>query len=291
MSADDHGDGLGGQHGRHDAVHGLLATAFTDDMPVLNLVPAAVDGYRRHRRRARVLGSAGGALALVGVIAAGVTLGAGGRRPGQNVGAEPGPGTVVPPKIAAKCAGTYNLLGGSAAPGVYSSDQQGLTAVCEQDLATLQQLTGDTGLVPLTESYPSSTSSEPTSEMTPQIGGPDARIQPGDYLGSLKGTAYNLEISVYDKITSFGTNCTAKACPPTDRLADGHLTTTVTGPRDTSVVVHYDATHSVLVRAGLKDRNSEAPLPFDVEKLLSSPAFARLISYDVHTLDKLPHPG
>jgi len=54
-----------------DRAHGLLAIAFDDDVPVVNLVPGAVDGFRRHRRRTRVLGTTGGALALAGVIAAG----------------------------------------------------------------------------------------------------------------------------------------------------------------------------------------------------------------------------
>ena len=75
MTTDEYGDG---------GVHGLLATAFDDDMPVLNLVPAAVEGYRRHRRRTRVLGTAGGAMALTGVIAAGTTVGFGGTPADQS---------------------------------------------------------------------------------------------------------------------------------------------------------------------------------------------------------------
>lgn len=54
-----------------DRAHSLLAAAFPDEFPVVNLVPAAVDGFRRHRRRTRVLGTVGGALALTGVVAAG----------------------------------------------------------------------------------------------------------------------------------------------------------------------------------------------------------------------------
>lgn len=63
---------------REDRAHDLLATAFGDDVPVVNLVPGAVEGYRRHRRRTRVLGTAGGALAVAGVIAVGTTVTFGG---------------------------------------------------------------------------------------------------------------------------------------------------------------------------------------------------------------------
>lgn len=291
---DDGHDTLGGIGGPGSIgggqVHGLLATAFDDDMPVLNLVPAAVGGYQRHRRRARVLGSIGGALALAGLAAAGTVLGAGGGHQRQNATA--GPGTsAVPPKIVAKCAGTYNLL--DHVTGQFSANQQGLTAVCEQDLTMLRKLTGDSSLGPLTESYPTSVAaSEPTAEMTPQIGGPDAQIRPGTYLGQLAGRAYHVMIEVEGKTPSLGENCTSTSCPPNLKLADGRPATKLTaGLRDSYVVVHYDATHSVVIRAGLEDRNSDGPLPFDFDKLIASPAFARLISYDVRTLDQPARPA
>jgi hypothetical protein len=62
---------------REGRAHDLLATAFGDEVPVVNLVPGAVEGFRRHRRRTRVLGTAGGALALTGAIVAGATVGLG----------------------------------------------------------------------------------------------------------------------------------------------------------------------------------------------------------------------
>ncbi|MBS2537517.1 hypothetical protein KGQ20_32670 [Catenulispora sp. NF23] len=280
--------GLGGLGGGR--VHGLLATAFDDDMPVLNLVPDAVDGYRRHRRRARVLGGIGGALALAGVAAAGTVLGAGGGHQTQHVDA--GSGTsAVPSKIVAKCTGTYNLL--DHVPGQFSANQHGLTAVCEQDLTTLRKLTGDSGLGPLTESYPASVAaSEPTAEMTPQIGGPDAQIRPGTYLGQRAGSAYHVMIEVEGKTVSLGEDCTSTSCPPNLKLADGRPATKLSGAlRDSYVVVHYDATHSVVIRAGLEDRNSDGPLPFDFDKLIASPAFAKLVAFDVRTLDQPAHPA
>jgi hypothetical protein len=60
---------------REDRAHDLLATAFGDDAPVVDLVPAAVEGLRRHRRPTRLLGTAGGALALTGAVVAGATMG------------------------------------------------------------------------------------------------------------------------------------------------------------------------------------------------------------------------
>lgn len=75
MTTDEHDD---------SAVHGLLATAFDEDIPLVNVVPGAVEGYRRHRRRTRVLGAAGGALAVAGVIAMGTTMTFGGRASGDQ---------------------------------------------------------------------------------------------------------------------------------------------------------------------------------------------------------------
>lgn len=74
---------------REDQAHDLLATAFGDDVPVVNLVPGAVEGFRRHRRRTRVLGTAGGALALTGAIVAGTALALGG---GTGDGSSAAPG-------------------------------------------------------------------------------------------------------------------------------------------------------------------------------------------------------
>jgi hypothetical protein len=129
--------------------------------------------------------------------------------------------------------------------------------------------------------------------MTPRVGGSGALLQPGQYLGeSDDGRDYALSIEVFDKIPSLGGNCTSKSCPPNLKLADGRPATKVTGVlRDHYVVIHYDATHTVEIRAGLENRNSDEPLPFDFDQLIASPALARLISSDVHTLDLLNHPS
>ena len=290
--------GSGGSGGSGGEIHDLLGTAFDDGVPVLNLVPGAVDGYRKHRRRARTLGTVGGALALVAVAVAGTVLGAGGRHQAQTTTTGSGPNgpNPVSPKTVARCTGTYQLLGSYDGLGVYSADQQRLAAVCEQDLTTLQQLIGDPSLGPLAQSvtpYPVMASTMPTSETTPHVGGSGALLQPGQYLGeSDDGRDYHLFIEVYDKTPLLGGNCTSKSCPPNLKLADGRPATKVTGAlRDHYVVIHYDATHTVEVSAGLENRNSDEALPFDFDKLIASPALARLISSDVHTLDLLTHPS
>lgn len=296
MSTDElRGNGHGGFGDSGGEIHDLFATAFDGGVPALNLVPGAVDGYRKHRRRARALGTVGGALALVAVAVAGTVLGAGGGHQAQTTTTGSGPNPVSA-KTVMRCTGKYQLIGSFGGLGLYSGDQQRLAAVCEQDLTTLQQLTGDPSLGPLAESItpaPGLFSSMPTSEMTPQVGGSGALLQPGQYRGeSVDGRDYDLSIEVFDKIPSLGGNCTSKSCPPNLKLADGRPATKVTGVlRDHYVVIHYDATHTVEIRAGLDNRNSEEALPFDFDQLIASPALARLISSDVHTLDLLTHPS
>ncbi|MEY9862357.1 hypothetical protein ABH935_008002 [Catenulispora sp. GAS73] len=296
MSADDHYDGLGDAEGHHGEVHGLLATAFADDMPAVNLVPTAVDGYRRHRRRTRVLGSAGGALALAGVIAAGTTLvpGAGSTTSGApsavSDGGAAADGNAVPAAIASACTGNFYLFGQYNGSGVYTSDQQGLAAHCRQDLTGLQALTGDRTLTSLVESQPQAITHHDTpAGSTPPP--PGDYIQPGYYDGRINGVAYRISIFVSDKTFLFGNSCTALSCPPNRTLADGVPATEVSTGAYNALVIHYDIDHSVVFSASLTEHTTARNVPFDFEKLIASPGFARLISTDVRTLNRLTHPA
>ncbi|WP_194916061.1 hypothetical protein [Catenulispora rubra] len=301
MSADDHYDGLGdpdGHHGHHGEVHGLLATAFTDDMPVLNLVPTTVDGYRRHRRRTRVLGSAGGALALAGVIAAATALvpGAGSTTSAAqsamgDSGGSATDGNATPADITSACNGSYYLFGQYNGSGVYSSDQQGLAAHCRQDLTGLRALTGDRTLTSLVESQPQAIKNHdlPAGSTPPP---PGDYIQPGYYDGRIDGVAYRISISVSDKNGLFSDGCTDQSCPANRTLADGRPATEVAiGGGYNALVIHYNTDHSVVFSAFLSEHTTVRNVPFDFEKLIASPDFARLISADVHTLNVLTHPA
>jgi hypothetical protein len=82
-----------------DAVHGLLAGAFDAtgaDLPAVDLVPHAVSGFEKHRRRTRVLGGVA-SVAVLGIAAAAYatvpnggssTGGAPGSKPGKTPGAD-----------------------------------------------------------------------------------------------------------------------------------------------------------------------------------------------------------
>lgn len=294
MSAHDHHDGLDTTDldatDSGAAVHGLLATAFADDLPVLNLVPAAVDGYRRHRRRARVLGTAGGALALAGIVAAGTALAAGAGSRATPPAAEDSSGSEVQQLLSGDCSGSYYRFGQYNGSGVYSADQGGLANACAQDIIALNQLTGS-GLRPVTESTKDALAKHdlPAGAAMPPYGS-GLLIQPGLYDG-WNGTAYRISILISDKIEVFGTGCSPQSCPPNRTLADGRTATEVaSGPHDT-LVIHYDKTHIVTVDAFLTEHTSAKQVPFDFEGMIASPGFAQLISADVRALNQLTHPA
>lgn len=278
---------------RYDGeVHGLLATAFDDGLPLVNLVPEAVDGYRRHRRRARVLGTAGGALALAGVAVAGTALasGTGNISTTQSPASGSAGGTTV--TTAPGCAGTYFRFGQYNGSGVYSADQHRLAAVCDQDLTALRALTGDTGLAPLAEKTTTAIAKHDLpAGATPPPSDSGVLIQPGYYDGRINGVAYRISILVSDKTAVFSGHCTAQSCPPNRTLADGRPATELASGVNSDLVIHYDATHSVSVSAFLTERTTAKNVPFDFEKLIASPGFAQLISADIHTLDQLTHPA
>ena len=271
-------------------VHGLLATAFDGDVPLVNVLPAAVAGYLRHRRRTRVLGTAGGALGLVGVVVGGTALAAGNSSPDRSQSAAADPGSTAVVDVTTACDGEYHLFGQYNGSGVYSADQKGLRANCQHDLTALRALTGDPTLEPLTENSRQAITKHdlPAGSTSPSAGD---YIQPGYYDGRINGTAYRISIFVSDKTDMFGNNCTPQACPPNRMLADGRGVTELSGGSYSSLVVHYDATHSVMVNAFLTERTKAKTVPFDVEKLIASPGFAALISAHVQTLDQLTHPA
>lgn len=282
-TTDDHYDG---------EVHGLLAAALDENVPVVNLVPGAVDGYRRHRKRARVLGAAGGALAVAGVVTAGTALAAGSGKAvhPQSTANQTGNGHAAQATLP-ECTGVYFKFGTFGREGIYSTDQQGLAAACSQDLTTLRQLTGDASLKPVTEDSATAAAQHdiPAGATPPRSTRP--LVQTGFYEGRINRVAYRINILVTDKIDQFGGTCKPSSCPPNVTLADGRsATVTATGVFD-ALVIHYDATHTVTFNAALSESTSSPSVPFDYRKLIADPAFAQLMSADVHTLDVLTHPA
>lgn len=103
--------------------------------------------------------------------------------------------------------------------------------------------------------------------------------------------AYRVSIFISDKTFVFGNSCTALSCPPNRMLADGVPATEVSAGAYNALVIHYDIDHSVVFSAALTEHTTARNVPFDFEKLIASPGFARLISTDVRTLNRLTHPA
>ena len=204
MTTDEHFDG---------EVHGLLAGAFDGDLPAVNLVPRAVDGYRRHRRRTRVLGTAGGALAVAGVVAAGTALagtgsrgtatdisaahGGSGSRSGAGVtGGQPAADLKDP-----MCDGVFHNFSGQSGDALYTADTATLERVCASDLAHLRQAIPGARISPLSETYAHALAVHDVPPGTPPPAGrpEDTQwIQPGFYTVEAGGQ------KTYSRTTSIG---------------------------------------------------------------------------------------
>lgn len=296
MSADDHYDGQDGPDGPggpDGGVHGLLATAFTDDMPVLNLVPTAVDGYRRHRRRTRVLGTAGGALALAGVIAAGTAVASGSwSRSTTDSAANGSDSSDSAASIAKLCQGIYHRFSTQPGDRFYNADGTSPSRVCARDIAALQAAIPGATVVPQRETMAAARADRdvgPAEHLPPGADNSTPLVQSGEYQVMVGGQNTLLSLFFSDRMSWGFSGCETNACTPNTNLADGKPATESTAPAEAgigAVSVHYDARHWVLVMASIPNSHSQS-LPYDFGKLVRSQAFAGMIAADVQDLNHL----
>ena len=281
-------------------VHGLLAGAFDDGVPVVNLVPGAVDGYRRHRRRSRVLGTAG-VLAVAGVVAAGTAL-AGTGTSGRTTTVSAAHGSGDAGQAAGKagalekdplCDGLYHSFSGRPGDHVYRAATATLERVCASDLAHLRAAIPGAQISPVRETYQQALAVHDIPPGTPApVGAPENTqwITPGGYLVEAAGRRTYLDLAVSDR-QGWGFNgCSAGDCPPNLRLADGTPATET--PASSAEVgigmlsIHLDATHWVSFSASANAATKEA-LSFDFAKAVRTKAFADAVAYDVRSLNSL----
>ncbi|NUS55878.1 MAG: hypothetical protein HOV66_13630, partial [Streptomycetaceae bacterium] len=260
-----------------DQVHALLTTAFDSRVPTADLVPAAVERFRRHRRRTRAFGTAGATLAVVGALVAGTVLPGSLHRDGEDAA------NLRSLAHALTCDRTAESVDDYRGAAVYTGDQRALTAVCVRDVMTLRQVIGDPTLVPV--------------PVAPGVvpGGPaSGGIERGYYTGAINGIKYEISLAVTERNYIFDVYCSANSCPPTQTLADGRPATKETTDSARTVVVHYDARHTVVVRSWLNwpppNPPSVTDLPYDFDKMIADPRFARLLTDDVHDLRHLTRP-
>lgn len=292
MTTDEHFDG---------EVHGLLAGAFGDGVPAVNLVPGAVDGYRRHRRRARVLGAAGGTLALAGVVAAGTALadtatgGAKGLSAAASIGDRTSDrtGAGVPAgSTSPECQGPFHSFTARPGDGVYTADEAGLRRVCGSDLYFLRGAIPNALIAPQHESFAQALERHDLPAGTPLPPGVTQDTQlivPGSYVVKAGGQTTTVTLMVAHR-QGWGFNgCTASSCPPNLTLAGGTPATENPGSAQVglgALSAHPDAAHWVWFMATAQG-TPKATLGFDFAKAIRSEAFAKAVAYDVQNLDVL----
>jgi hypothetical protein len=298
MSADDHyDDGFDdpeGADGHGGGVHGLLATAFADDMPVLNLVPTAVDGYHRQRRRARVLGTAGGALALAGVIAAGTAMASGSwsRSTTSSTANGSGGSGGSAASIAKLCQGIYHRFSTQPGDHTYSADNTSLSRVCARDITALRAAIPGATVLPQRETMAQARTNldvGPAERLPPGADTTTPLVQSGEYLVKVGGQNTLLSLFFSDRMSWGFSGCETNACPPNTNLEDGTPATESTAPAEAgmgALSVQHDARHWVLAMASIPNSNSQ-PLPYDFGKLVRSKAFAGMIAADTQDLNRL----
>jgi hypothetical protein len=292
---------------RYDGeVHGLLATAFDDDAPLVNMVPGAVDGYRRHRRRTRVLGTAGGALALAGVAVAGTTLGSGtgsgaarqsaasgtassaARQNPANGGTSSSPANAVDPA----CQGIYFRFGAQPHVGMYSADNATLSRVCTRDVAALRTAIPGATVEPERETLAEAVAHHEAQAGDRLPAGATAQtplLNRGFYEVKVGGQSTHLMLT-FGRHQSWGFNGCMATCTPNMKLADGTPATEspATSPDVgiDSLSIYFDAQHTAALMASPQNAPNEK-MPFDFSKLVRSEPFAAAVAADVHDLNQL----
>jgi hypothetical protein len=282
MSTEEHYDG---------EVHGLLATAFDDHVPPVDLVSGAVDGYRRHKRRARVFGTAGGALALTGAVLGGTALvGTGSSGASDGTSAASGtstPGSGAAPTVESACAGLYNRFSTQPGTGDYTADSATLAQVCSRDLAALRTALPKAKVTPRRESWNQASAAHdaaPGVHLPPGTAADTPLVQSGMYTVEINGRSATVELTVAREQSWGFTGCTSESCAPNLSLADG--TPATEGPAATREVgvgmlsIRVDATHWVLFAA-----YAQKALPFDFAAVERSAPFAAAVSADVRDLN------
>lgn len=280
-----------------DRAHGLLATAFDGDVPTVNLVPGAVAGYRRHRRRTRVLGAAGGALALAGIVAAGTALAGTATGGGKSVSADAGGGGRTGAGVAARgtspdCQGVFYRFGDLKGDSVFTGDDATLKRVCESDLSHLGAAIPGARVLPARESFAQALARHDVPPGTPLPSGvtkDTPLIAPGSYVVKANGQTADVTLMVAHKQRWGFYGCWAPNCPPNLALADGTPATENPGSAQAyiaSLSAHPDSVHWVWFMA-TPESEPKATLGFDFGKAIRTEAFAEAVAYDIQNLNVL----
>ena len=278
---------------REDRAHDLLATAFEDDVPVVNLVPGAVEGYRRHRRRTRVLGAAGGALALTGAIVAGATVPSWGVPSGQTAAPAAGHSpAIAPAPVTAAChASAFYKFGNSVGVTWYLGDLNDLRAVCDRDVAALKAMVPGAKVTPRTETAKSAEQLHDISAgmPLPEVSADTPIVDTGSYVIEYAGHRVSATFDFSTKEIIFGDGCFSGACDPNARLAEDYPARAFSDTNGGgTVIVDLGGGHVANVRIS-DDGKDVTKFPFDFFAAIRTEAFFTAIRDDNRQLTRITH--
>ena len=278
---------------RDAAVGGLLATLVRDYNPAVDLVPAALAGARRAKRRARVAWTAGGGLVAAAAAAVVLVTGATGAGPlptaiatGSGGAANQGTGS------SGACVGKWLPWSGESESALFGKGTVAQRAVvCAEDVAAMKRIYPGLAIVPFFEEYAAGKSTDFTTDQIAQLGpglSPDTHIlEPWQYTATLGGHAAYFYITYSSTRSDVCTGCTAIQPQPLPGPRPGYQlvgeTPQTAHPNTIEVLVETPAQTYLGIGVSPVTGGAFTP-PFDVTKLVKDGGFITAIDTDLRTL-------
>jgi hypothetical protein len=277
------------------ALGGLLATLAQDCRPAADLVPAALAGARRAKRRSRLAWTAGGGLATAAaaVAAMAVAMNGGVGRSASATAVWTGPVQLYG-AVDKACAGTW-------LPSVPGSDSilfgtgtgAQRAAVCTRDIKTLKALMPGLAIAPYFETLADGEHADITAEQIALMGSglaPDTHIlKPWQYSVTLNGSPAYFFVTYSAKRTDVCAGCQAATPQALPGPRAGYRlvgeTPRTPGPV-TGIEVLVETPEHAYLGIGVSPLTAGArTLPFAPDELVKDAGFVAALDADLRTLN------
>ena len=293
---------------RKAAIGPLFATLVQDYNPAVDLVPAALAGARRTKRRARVAWTAGGG-GLVAAAAAATVLFTGATGTGSvpttsatagggaaTQGAAPPDTTTAahtPGALDTACVGKWLPWSGGSESAMFGKGTVAQRAVvCTNDIEAMKTILPGLAIVPYFEQYAAGVNTDFTTDQIAQLGpglSPDTHIlEPWQYTATLTGHAAYFYISYSTTRSSVCTSCTPVQPQPLAGPRPGYQLVAETpqaegNPGTIEVLIETPA-HAYLGIGVSPVTGGTFTPPFDMTKLVKDSRFIAALDTDLRTL-------
>jgi len=286
-------------------VSGLLETLVADYGPKVDLVPAALAGARRAKRRVRVAWTAGGALvtatAVAAVLAAGATvtrsvptaIGTEGSAPATQGAVARGSTAHAHGALDAACVGKWLPWTDQSDAVLFGKGTDAQRAVvCTEDIDTVKTVMPGFKVTPMFEPYSDGKNTDFTSDQIAQLGpglSPNTPIlKPWQYAVIQHGKPTYFYVTYSGNRADVCTGCTTSLSQPLPGPRPGYrliAETPKTGsPVDTVEVLVETPEHTYLGIGLSPMSNGVFTPPFDVSKLVKDSRFLAALDADLGTL-------